>query len=49
VAVVDDVGDVAIVIDNVVVVVAIIIMVVDPSSSSPLWHDVADIIVIDVV
>jgi len=50
VAIVDDVSDVAVVIDNAEVVVAIVIvMVVDPSSSSPLWRDVADSVVIDVV
>jgi len=50
VAVVDDVSDVAVVIDNAEVVVAIVvIVVVDPSSSLPLWRDVADVVVIDVV
>ena len=50
VAIVNDVSDVAIVIDNAEVVVAIIVVVVvDPSSSSPLWRDVADSVVIDVV
>ena len=50
VAVVNDVSDVAVVIDNAEVVVAVVVVVVvDPSSSSPLWRDVADIIVINVV
>jgi hypothetical protein len=50
VAVVDDVSDMAVVIDNAEVVVAIVVVVVvDPSSSSPLWRDMADVVVIDVV
>ena len=50
VAVIDDVSDVAVVINNAEVVVAIVVVVVvDPSSPSPLWRDVADVVVIDVV
>jgi len=43
VAIVDDIGDVAIVINNVemVVVAIIVVVIVDLSSSSPLWHDMA--------
>jgi len=45
-----NVSDVAIVINNAEVVVAIVvIMVLDLSSSSPLWDDVVDVIVINVM